>query len=88
MLLAHGADPNAALKTKVLKRVYNPGDARLAEGATALMRAAKGGDVTMMGLLIDAGADLDAVNAAGDTALHIGVTSPAAVRSWRNPVPR
>jgi ankyrin repeat protein len=80
MLLARGADPNARLKTKVLKRVYNPGDARLAEGATALMRAAKTGDATMMRLLIEAGADLDCVTAAGDTALHIGVASPAIVR--------
>ena len=80
MLLAHGADPDARLKTKVLKRVYNPGDARLADGGTPLMRAAKTGDVTMMRLLIDAGADVDSVNAAGDTALHFGVAFPAAVR--------
>ena len=52
MLLAHGADPNAPLKTKVLKRTYQAGDARLAEGATPLMRAAKAGDVVMMTLLI------------------------------------
>jgi ankyrin repeat protein len=80
MLLAHGADPNARLKTKVLKRVYNPGDARLAEGSTPLMRAAKTGDVVMMPILIDAGADLDSVNAAGDTALHFAVASLASVR--------
>ena len=71
MLLAHGADPNRPLKTKVLKRTYNAGDARLAEGATPLMRAAKSGDVVMMQLLIDGAADLARANAAGDTALHI-----------------
>jgi len=48
MLLAHGADPNKALKTKILKRTYQGGDARLAEGATPLMRAAKSGDGVMM----------------------------------------
>ena len=52
MLIAHGANVNAPLKTKVLKRTYQAGDARLAEGATPLMRAAKAGDVVMMALLI------------------------------------
>ena len=80
MLLAHGADPNRPLRTKVLKRTYNAGDARLAEGATPLMRAAKSGDVVMMQLLIDGGADLDRANAAGDTALHIAVGSPKTAR--------
>jgi ankyrin repeat protein len=69
MLLAHGADPNRALKTKVLKRTYNAGDARLAEGSTPLMRAARSNDVVMIRLLAEAGADLDQKSAAGDTAL-------------------
>jgi len=80
MLLAHGADPNARLKGRVLKRVYNAGDPRLAEGATALMRAAKNADVTLMRLLIDAGADVNAVNVAGETAVHYAASSPAAIR--------
>jgi ankyrin repeat protein len=80
MLIAHGANVNAPLKTKVLKRTYQGGDARLAEGATPLMRAAKAGDVVMMTLLIAAGADLDRANAAGETALHIAAGSPATVR--------
>jgi ankyrin repeat protein len=80
MLLAHGADPNKPLKTKVLKRTYTPGDARLAEGATPLMRAAKSGDVVMMRMLIAGGADLDRANAAGETALHIAMNSPKTVR--------
>src|SRR5579863_3365829 len=46
-LLAHKADPNAKLKTKVLKRQFNPGDGRLGEGSTAFLRAAKGGDATL-----------------------------------------
>jgi len=80
MLIAHGADVNAPLKTKVLKRTYQAGDARLAEGATPLMRAAKANDAVMMGLLIAAGADLDRTNAAGETALHIAANAPATVQ--------
>jgi len=80
ILIARGADVNAALKTKVLKRTYQAGDARLADGATPLMRAAKSNDVVMMSLLIGAGADLDRTNAAGETALHIAANSPAAVQ--------
>ncbi len=80
MLIAHGANVNAPLKTKVLKRTYQAGDGRLAEGATPLMRAAKSNDVVMMKLLIAAGADLDRANAAGETALHIAAGSPATAR--------
>ena len=57
MLLAHGADPDARLKSPILKRVYNAGDPLLGEGATAYMRAARGGDPTMMQVLLEAGAD-------------------------------
>ena len=48
VLLAHGADPNARLKTPLLMRQHNGGDASLNEGATPLMRAAKVSDVTTM----------------------------------------
>jgi uncharacterized protein len=56
-LLAHKADPNARLKARVLKRQFNPGDARLGEGATAFLRAARGGDADLMRILIESGAD-------------------------------
>ena len=56
-LLAHGANPNPRLTTRVLKRVYTAGDGRLAAGATPYMRAARAGDVPMMKILIAAGAD-------------------------------
>jgi len=79
-LLAHGADPNRPLKTRVLKRTYNAGDGRLGEGSTALMRAAKSNDAVMLRLLIDAGADVDRQNAIGETALHIAANSPKTVR--------
>ena len=79
-LLAHGADPNRTLKTRVLKRTYNAGDGRLGEGSTALMRAAKSNDAVMMRLLIDSGADADRQNAIGETAMHIAVNSPKTLR--------
>jgi uncharacterized protein len=126
MLLDYGANPNATLRTRVLKRVYNAGDARLDEGATPFMRAARGGDVAVMRLLLQYGADpglvqkngntpimlaasisvssnypdrgseesaiqaitlclerrldVDGVNAAGDTAVHVAIASPSIVR--------
>jgi ankyrin repeat protein len=126
MLLEYGANPDAALKTRVLKRVYNAGDGRLAEGATPLMRAARSGDVGMMRTLLQYGAnpalkqkngsttimlaaslttkgnypdrgseqsaiegirlclargvDINAVNATGDSALHLASASAAIVR--------
>jgi ankyrin repeat protein len=45
------------LTDRVLKRVYNAGDPRLGAGATAFMRAARSGDVAVMRLLLDHGAD-------------------------------
>jgi ankyrin repeat protein len=74
-LLAHGANPNAQLKTKVLKRQYNPGDARLGEGSTAFLRAAKGGDPVLMRILLDGGADpgLNQKNKRGPIILAAGV---------------
>ena len=118
-LLAHGANPNARLTTRVLKRVYTGGDGKLAKGATPYMRAARAGDVTLMKVLLaagadpalaqdngnsplllaaglghrgpiggtetmaieaiaislDRGADINAVNTAGDSALHVAATT-------------
>jgi ankyrin repeat protein len=118
-LLAHGADPNARLTSRILKRIYTAGDGKLAKGATAYMRAARAGDVPLMKILQAAGADpalgqdngntplmlaaglgfrgpiggteamaleaitfslaqgadVNAVNAAGDTAVHIAATT-------------
>jgi ankyrin repeat protein len=44
------------------------------------MRAAKAGDLVMMALLVEAGADTDRTNAAGETALHIAANLPKVVR--------
>jgi ankyrin repeat protein len=85
MLLAAGADPNARLTGPILKRVYNPGDPRLAEGATPFMRAAKGADLTVMRLLIGAGADpkLDQKN--GNTPLMLTASAGSGRGSDNNP---
>ena len=58
VLLEHKADPNRRLKKPIIGRHQNlVGDASLAEGATALARAAKASDVPVMRLLLDGGAD-------------------------------
>jgi len=58
ILLANGANANARLKKPIIGRHNNLiGDTSLGEGATPLMRAAKTNDLTVMRLLLDAGAD-------------------------------
>ncbi len=57
LALAHKADPNATLKKTILGRHHNFGDGSLGDGATALMRAAKGPDLEAMEALLDAGAN-------------------------------
>ena len=85
MLLTAGANPNAQLTGPILKRVYNPGDPRLAEGATPFMRAARGADMTVMRLLIAAGADpkLDQKN--GNTPLMLTASAGSGRGSDNNP---
>jgi ankyrin repeat protein len=57
VLLAHAADPNGRLQAPLLMRQHNTGDAALGAGATPLMRAAKSGDVALVRMLLDGGAD-------------------------------
>ena len=73
-LLARGANPNATLKTPLLARQHNFGDATLGAGATPLMRAAKNGDVEMMEALLAHGADARRVMPTGMTALLFAAT--------------
>ena len=82
VLLESGADVNARLKTPLLMRQHNGGDPSLNEGATALMRAAKVSDVTVIGLLLDKGADPNLRLRNHSTALMV-----AAARQGRNPGP-
>jgi len=56
-LLAKGANPNSRLTSPILQRVHSRGDGSLGTGSTPFMRASKWGDMTMMRLLLDNGAD-------------------------------
>jgi ankyrin repeat protein len=56
-LLAHGANPDLELRGPMLQRLHTPGDPILGMGATAFMRAARGGDLPLMRVLLDAGAN-------------------------------
>ncbi len=71
ILLAHGADPNATLKTPTLTRAHTPGEFSLGEGTTPLMRAAKNGDVAAMRVLMAHGANAGLRQKNGTTALML-----------------
>jgi hypothetical protein len=60
LLLEHGADPNASIKTKH----------HYSSGATPLMLAADEGDLEWMALLLKYGADPNATDSKGRTALE------------------
>ncbi len=57
LTLKHGANPNARLISPSIGRYHNFADRTMGEGATPLMKAAKGGDLESMRLLLAAGAD-------------------------------
>ena len=69
VLLAHGANPNATLKSPALIRAHTPGEPSLGEGTTPLMRAAKNGDIAAMRVLMAHGADPLLKQKNGTTAL-------------------
>jgi ankyrin repeat protein len=74
VLLAHGADPNGALKAPLLMRQHNGGDPSLGNGATPLMRAAKAVDLGLIETLLDHGADPSRAMGNGTTALLVTVS--------------
>ena len=76
-LLAGGANPNARLKGSVLKRVYDAGDNRLGEGATPLMRAARGGDAVVMRILLAGGADPTLTQKSGNNPILLAAGASA-----------
>jgi len=82
LLLEHGADPNALLKKPILQRQHTFGDGTLAAGATPLLRAAKSGDIALVRVLLEAGADPKLTLPNGTTALML-----AAGLGWRNGSP-
>ena len=57
VLLAHGANVNATLRTATVQRAHTPGDGLLGAGATPLMRAARTGDAAAMRILLAHKAD-------------------------------
>jgi ankyrin repeat protein len=58
LLLQKGADPNARLKTRPLKRHHDAGSTlNFGEGTTPLMRAARTADVPVIKALLDGGAN-------------------------------
>ncbi len=81
-LLAAGADPNAQLKKAIMQRTHTQGDGALGTGATPLLRAAKSGDIEMVRLLVEGGADPLATLPNGNNALML-----AAGLGWRNGSP-
>jgi len=80
-LLSHGANPNARLTARILKRVYTAGDGRLGKGATPYMRAARAGDVALMKILLAAGADPSLTQDNGNSPLLL-----AAGLGFRGPI--
>jgi ankyrin repeat protein len=82
LLLQKKADPNATLKAPIFQRHHTAGDAALGQGATPLMRAAKSGDVEVMTLLLEAGADATRALPNGSNALML-----AAGLGWRDGSP-
>ena len=81
-LLERKADPNAKLKAAIMQRQHTIGDSTLAAGATPLMRAAKSGEIAIVRLLLDAGADPKDTLANGNNALMF-----ASGLGWRDGSP-
>ena len=81
-LLEKKADPNAKLKAAIMQRQHTQGDSTLGAGATPLMRAAKSGDIAIVRLLLDAGADSKATLANGNNVLML-----ASGLGWRDGSP-
>lgn len=71
LALEAGAGPNAQLTSAIIGRHHGFGDFALGNGATPLMRAAKGGDLELMRLLLEAGADPALAMANGQTVRNL-----------------
>jgi ankyrin repeat protein len=71
VLLTHGADVNQRLKTPLLRRHNNTSTQSLGEGTTPLIRAAASGDVVLMRVLVEYGADATLRQKNGNTVLML-----------------
>jgi ankyrin repeat protein len=88
LLLAKGADPNPRLKRPTIGRHHTPtGDASLGEGTTPLLRATKSNDLTVMKMLLDAGADPMLTLKDRTTALMIAAGGGNVVGAYANAIP-
>jgi ankyrin repeat protein len=80
-LLARGANPNARLTARVIPVKYDTaGNPNLTAGSTPFLKAASTADVTLMRMLLEAGADPFVANVTHTNALMV-----AAGLNWRNP---
>jgi len=80
-LLARGANPNARLTSRVIPAKYDTaGNPNLTAGSTPFLKAASTADVTLMRILLEAGADPFITNLTRTNAMMM-----AAGLNWRNP---
>jgi ankyrin repeat protein len=76
VLLRRGANPNAQLQSAIIGRhTAYQGDGSMGAGTTALARAAKSGDVPMMKVLLDGGADPRITQKDGTTVAMIATSA-------------
>lgn len=78
LLLQYGADPNARLRSPLLMRQHNAGDASLGDGATPLMRVTKAGDLALVRALLEGGADPSLSLANGTTTMMVALSGRGA----------
>jgi ankyrin repeat protein len=71
VLLARGADPNARMKDSTETRTIFTHQWLYEDGATAFLRAAQSGDVALMRLLLEHGADPNIATTNGTTPLMV-----------------
>ncbi len=80
-LLARGANPNARLTGRVIPAKYDTaGNPNLTAGSTPFLKAASTADITLMRMLLEAGADPFLTNSTRTNAMMM-----AAGLNWRNP---
>jgi ankyrin repeat protein len=84
-LLDHGADPNLALRRRMLQRYHANGLGALGDGSTPLMRAAYYDNLDMVRLLVERGADVKAAQADGTTAMMLAAGVKYAITQQGDP---
>jgi ankyrin repeat protein len=80
-LLRHGANPNAELSAVTIQRHHTGGNPTMGPGTTPIMRAAKNGDIALVRLLLEHGADIKHAAKNGTTVLMAAAQSGTAMFS-------